>query len=116
MGVEVYNYNNILKGKSIFSSITRWAFRNNFDHILFSEDGSNINNFKIKYLNKKINTSTFINGVKKSVSRTNHFKCIKEKYSSKIKLLFVSRLLRLDKIRLFLIGFDHFEGQVRIQH
>lgn len=92
MGVEVYNYNNILKGKSIFSSITRWAFRNNFDHILFSEDGSNINNFKIKYLNKKINTSTFINGVKKSVSRTNHFKCIKEKYSSKIKLLFVSRL------------------------
>ena len=92
MGVEVYNYNNILKGRTIFSSITRWAFRNNFDHILFSEDGSNINNFKIKYLNKKINTSTFINGVKKNISRVNHFKDIKDKYSSKIRLLFVSRL------------------------
>ena len=30
MGVEVYNHNKILKGKTIFSSITRWAFRNNF--------------------------------------------------------------------------------------
>ena len=87
MGVEVYNHNKILKGKTIFSSITRWAFRNNFDHILFSEDGSNIKNFKIKYLNKKIKSSTFINGVKKNVRHTNHFADIKEKYSNKIKLL-----------------------------
>ena len=50
MGVAVYHYNDIIKGKSIFAIITRWAFKNNFDHILFSEDGSDINYFKNKYL------------------------------------------------------------------
>ena len=73
MGVAVYHYNDIVKGKSIFSIITRWAFKNNFDHILFSEDGSDINYFKNKYLKDKIDTSTFINGVKKNISIDNHF-------------------------------------------
>ena len=65
MGVAVYHYNDIIKGKGIFASITRWAFKKNFDHVLFSEDGSDINNFKNKYLKDNVNTSTFINGVKK---------------------------------------------------
>ena len=54
MGVAVYHYNDILKGQTIFSAITRWAFKTNFDHILFSEDGSDINDFKNKYLEEKI--------------------------------------------------------------
>ena len=67
MGVAVYHYNDIIKGKGIFASITRWAFKKNFDHVLFSEDGSDINNFKNKYLKDNVNTSTFINGVKKNI-------------------------------------------------
>ena len=73
MGVAVYHYNDIIKGKGIFASITRWAFKKNFDHVLFSEDGSDINNFKNKYLKDNVNTSTFINGVKKNIRSFNHF-------------------------------------------
>jgi len=113
MGVAVYHYNDIIKGKSVFSSITRWAFRNEFDHILFSEDGGDINSFKNKYLKDKISTSTFINGVKKNISSINHFENIKKKYRKKIKLLFVSRLETNKNCDLLLNSFANLDEALR---
>ena len=80
---------------------------------LFSEDGSNIKNFKIKYLNKKIKSSTFINGVKKNVRHTNHFADIKEKYSNKIKLLFVSRLETNKNCDLLINSLANLDGNLK---
>ncbi len=65
MGVAVFSYNDILVGKSIFSRISRWSFKRNFTHILFSQDGGDIQNFKDKYLVNNVSSSIFFNGVKK---------------------------------------------------
>ena len=65
MGVTVYCYNDILSGKSLYSKLSRWSFKRNFTHFLFSQDGGDIQNFKEKYLVKNISSSIFFNGVKK---------------------------------------------------
>ena len=113
MGVAVYHYNDIIKGKGIFASITRWAFKKNFDHVLFSEDGYDINNFKNKYLKDKIDTSTFINGVKKNISIDNHFEKINKKYKNKIKILFVSRLETNKNCDLLINSFNNLDKALK---
>ena len=102
MGVAVYSYNDILKGNSFFSTISRWSFRTRFDHILFSQDGGNIENFKKKYIKKSVRTTTLFNGVKNDKVKLKIFEKIKKKYSDKIKILFVSRLEKNKKCDVFL--------------
>ena len=92
MGVAVFSYNEILVGKSIFSRISRWSFKSDFTHILFSQDGGDIERFKKRYLYDNVSYSTLFNGVKKKKNKINFFKKIDKKYSRKIKILFVSRL------------------------
>ena len=65
MGVAVFSYNEILVGKSIFSRISRWSFKSDFTHILFSQDGGDIERFKKRYLYDNVSYSTLFNGVKK---------------------------------------------------
>ena len=100
MGVAVYSYNSIVSGSSLFSKISRWAFKINFDHILFSQDGGDIESFK-KYISKITNTSTFLNGVKKDRIIKNEFSNLKNKSRNKIRILFVSRLEKNKNCDLF---------------
>lgn len=102
MGVTVYSYNDILSGKSLYSKLSRWSFKRNFTHILFSQDGGDIQNFKEKYLVKNVSSSIFFNGVKKKKGKVNYFQKINKKYHNKIKILFVSRLENNKNCDLFL--------------
>ena len=102
MGVAVFSYNDILVGKSIFSKISRWSFKSDFTHILFSQDGGDIERFKNKYLIENVSCSTLFNGVKKKKNKENYFKRINKRYSKKIKILFVSRLESNKNCDLFL--------------
>lgn len=102
MGVAVYKYNDILSGKSFYSKLSRWAFKNKFDHFLFSEDGSDINDFKKEYLKEGISSSTLFNGVKKRITNLKYRRFIQNKFKGKLKILFVSRLETNKKCDLFI--------------
>ena len=113
MGVAVYSYNSIVSGNSLFSKISRWAFKINFDHILFSQDGGDIESFKKKYISKRTNTSTFLNGVKKSRIIKNEFSNLKNKSRNKIRILFVSRLEKNKNCDLFLRSITKLDEHIK---
>ena len=113
MGVAVYSYNSIVSGSSLFSKISRWAFKINFDHILFSQDGGDIESFKKKYISKRTNTSTFLNGVKKDRIIKNEFSNLKNKSRNKIRILFVSRLEKNKNCDLFLRSITKLDEHIK---
>ena len=80
---------------------------------LFSEDGSNIKNFKIKYLNKKLSRQHLLMELKKMLDIPTIFADIKEKYSNKIKLLFVSRLETNKNCDLLINSLANLDGNLK---
>ncbi|MFL2650335.1 MAG: glycosyltransferase [Alphaproteobacteria bacterium] len=102
MGVGDYFINGLLNGKTFFSKLHIWSFKSNFDYVLLTQDGSDVEGFSKKFLINSENSSIIFNGVKKNKGKINYFNKIKNKYKNKIKILFVSRLEKSKNCEIFI--------------
>ena len=97
MGVGDYFINGLLNGKTLFSKLHIWSFKSNFDYVLLTQDGSDVEGFRKKFLINSKNSSIIFNGVKKIKQRL--IILTKLKVSIKIKLKYYL-FLDLKKVKI----------------
>lgn len=102
MGVAVYNQEKIenLKKNKIKFSFFRWIFSSPFSYVLFTNDGSDYENWAKLFLRKNVKFNSLINGVNKNnkLSKYN----LKKKFKNKILILFVGRLVGYKRCEVFI--------------